>query len=161
MPKDGVKHDIMELFYVDMGKVMTNDDNLCIGPDADRKLYGYLPKMATTSRGSIGALMASSFPERVNSPGNQILTKGNTLLSEDEINKVVVLRMNRSFMKYMRLHHPEASEQHFKMTVLKSGDNDEEAEEETEEEAEKVEVAGMWAYKEARQRMSLPQHHSD
>ena len=31
-------------------------------------------------------------------------------------------------MKYMRLHHPEASEQHFKMAVPKPGDNDEEAE---------------------------------
>ena len=44
----------------------------------------------------------------------------------DEINKVVVLRMNRAFMKYMRLHHPEASQQHFNMAVLKPDDNDEE-----------------------------------
>ena len=36
----------------------------------------------------------------------------------------------------MRLHHPEASAQHFEMSVPKSGDNDEGAEEETEEEEE-------------------------
>jgi hypothetical protein len=122
-PLNGVKHGIMELWCVDMGKVMKH---FCIGPDVDRKLYGYLPKMATTSQGSIGALPASSFSERVNSVGNQVLTKGSTLLGPDEINKVVVLRMNRAFMKYMRLHHPEASQQHFNMTVLKPDDNDEE-----------------------------------
>ena len=98
--------------------------HFCIGPDVDRKLYGYLPKMATTSQGSIGALPASSFSERVNSVGNQIL--GSTLLGPDEINKVVVLRMNRAFMKYMRQSHPKASEQHFNITLLEPGDNKEE-----------------------------------
>ena len=122
-PLNGVKHGIMELWYVDMGKVMKH---FCIGPDVDRKLYGYLPKMATTSQGSIGALPASSFSERVNSVGNQVLTKGSTLLGPDEINKVVVLRMNRAFMKYMRQSHPEASEQHFNITLLEPGDNKEE-----------------------------------
>ena len=92
--------------------------------------------MATTSRGSIGALMAVGFAERVNSAGNAALTKGNSLLGEDEINKVVVLRMNRLFMKYIRLHHPESSQQHFNVAVLKPGDDGEEAEEETEEECE-------------------------
>lgn len=61
-PKNGTKHGIMELWYVYMGKVLKH---LCIGPNVDRKLYGFLPKMATTSQGSIGALPASSFPERV------------------------------------------------------------------------------------------------
>ena len=50
------------------------------------------------------------------SVGNQVLT--HTLLSLDEINKAVILRMNREFMQYMREHHPEASQQHFNMTVL-------------------------------------------
>ena len=34
--------------------------------------------------------------------------------------------MNRAFMKYMRQSHPEASEQHFNITLLKPGDNKEE-----------------------------------
>jgi hypothetical protein len=118
---------------VEIGKVMKH---FCIGPDANNELYGYLPKMATTSRGSIGALMAVGFAERENSADNAVLTKGNSLLGEGEISKVAVLRMNLPFMKYMRLHHPEASQQHFNVTVLKPGDNDEEAEEETEEEGE-------------------------
>ena len=138
-PKNGVKHGIMELWYVNMGKVVKY---LCVDPDMDRKLYGYLPKMATTSQGSIGALPASSFPERVNSVGNQVLTKGNSLLGPDEINKVVVLRMNRAFMKYMRQSHPEASQQHFNMTVLKPGDNEEGKPKPEEEEEEEEEEPG-------------------
>jgi hypothetical protein len=119
----------MELFNVDMDKVMKR---LCIGPDANSELYGYLAKMAATSRGSIGALMADGFAERANSAGNAVLTKDNSLLGEDEINEVVVLHMSRSFIKHMRLHHPEAFQQHFNVAVFKPGDNDEEAEEETE-----------------------------
>jgi len=34
--------------------------------------FGYLPKMATTSKGSIGSLLASSFCERINSQANQV-----------------------------------------------------------------------------------------
>ena len=119
-----------------MGKVMTH---LCLVLDPDRKLYGFLPKMATTSQGSIGALPASSFAERANSVGKQILTKGNSLLGLGEISKVVVLRMKHEFMKYMRQEHPEASQQHFNMAVLKPSDSaekdsgDEEEEEEEEE----------------------------
>ena len=61
--------------------------------------------MATGSRGSIGALLASGFAERVNSAANLILTKGNTLLSDEKVNMLVVLRMNRDFMKYMRKYY--------------------------------------------------------
>ena len=44
-------------------------------PAVDGTNFGYLPKMATTSRGSIGsllALLASSFCERINSQANQV-----------------------------------------------------------------------------------------
>ena len=68
------------------------------------------------------------------SVGNQVLTQGNTLLSLDEINKAVIMRMNFEFMQYMREHHPEASQQHFNMTVLKPEDNASDSEEEDPEE---------------------------
>ena len=58
-PKNGTKQGTMELWYVDMGKV---PKHLSISPDVDRKLQGFLPKTATTSQGSIGALLARSFP---------------------------------------------------------------------------------------------------
>ena len=40
-------------------------------PALDGTNFGYLPKMATTSKGSIGSLLASSFCERINSQANQ------------------------------------------------------------------------------------------
>ena len=49
---------------------------------------------------------------------NLILTKGNTLLAEEEINMSTVLRMNRRFMEFMRKYHPDAANQRFKMTVI-------------------------------------------
>ena len=35
------------------------------------------------------------------------MSKNNSLLSDDEIDMVVTLRMNRDFMKHMRLNYPE------------------------------------------------------
>ena len=79
---------------------------------------GFLPYMATQSRGFVSSLLASSYAERVNSAAKLILTKGNTLLAEEEINMCTVLRMNRRFMEFMRKYHPEAANQRFKMTVV-------------------------------------------
>ena len=41
------------------------------------KKYGFLPKIATASKGSIGACLESIFCERVNSVANQPVTEGN------------------------------------------------------------------------------------
>ena len=75
-----------------------------------RKLkLGHLLKMVLASRGSIGSLLASSFCERINSARNIVMTKGNTLLGDEELNMLVVLRMNREFMKVMRTHFPHVA----------------------------------------------------
>jgi len=41
-------------------------------PVVDGTNSGYLLKMTTTSKGSIGSLLVSSFCERINSQGNQV-----------------------------------------------------------------------------------------
>ena len=51
--------------------------------DTDQRLYGYIPLMASCSYGQIGALNAESFCERVLSCANNVLTEGNSLLSDD------------------------------------------------------------------------------
>jgi hypothetical protein len=89
------------LWDVDMGCVMKK----LIKQDPDKKHFGHLPMMAIASRGSIGGFLASSFCERINSCANLILTDGNSLLSSDEINMLVTLRMNRKFMQFMRENH--------------------------------------------------------
>ena len=53
--------------------------------DKERRVYGLIPLMASCSFGQIGALNAESFCERVLSCAGDVLTKGNTLLSDEEL----------------------------------------------------------------------------
>ena len=75
--------------------------------DKDRSKYGYLPYIATASRASLGTLLASSFCERVNSAAKIVLYDKNLNLSEDEVSRLTMLRMNRPFIRYMRATYPE------------------------------------------------------
>ena len=56
----------------------------------------------------------------------QVLTDGNTLLADEEINMLVTLRMNRDFMEFMREHYGEhvRKEQPFGMTVVNDTESD-------------------------------------
>ena len=78
-----------------------------IASDEGKKLYGYIPLMASSSPYEIGALNAESYCERVLSSASHILTKGNTVLSDKKLEKLVILRMNRKFMEFMRANYPE------------------------------------------------------
>jgi hypothetical protein len=71
--------------------------------------YGFLPVMARGSVASIGALPAESFCERCLSAGNLVMNKGNTLLPDGDVDMLVILRMNRHFMEYMRRRYPHLS----------------------------------------------------
>ena len=52
---------------------------------------------------------------------NNVLTDGNTLLSDEELETLVVLRMNRGFMKFMRTHYSYLiTDQHFGRTVVEA-----------------------------------------
>jgi hypothetical protein len=95
---------VKDLMPLKMG-VVYND---IIKSDMERKRYGYLPLMASCSKGQIGALNAESYAERVNdSMGKLVITDGNSLLKDDETEMLVVLRMNRDFMCFMREHYGE------------------------------------------------------
>ena len=110
---------LADLMAVDMGKLV-----LCmIEMDPTREKFGFLPYMATGSCASISKMLAQSFAERVNSAGNLVLTKGNTLLGDEEVSMLVTLRMNREFMIYVR-HHPNVSRQDFKISVVTEKVND-------------------------------------
>ena len=91
---------------------------------ADQSL-GLIPLMAGCSSYPLGALNAESFCERILSQANNVMTSGNTLLSDEELEMIVILRMNRDFMKFMRKHYADISLQTFKMTVLDTHENDE------------------------------------
>ena len=64
--------------------------------------FGYLPLMMGCSVGQLGALNAESFAEQVNSAAKLLIDDKNTSLTDPLIDKLVVLRMNTSFMEFMR-----------------------------------------------------------
>ena len=79
-------------------------------------------------QGSIGSLLASSFCERINSCANQILTLGNTLLGDGEMQKLVLCRMNQDFIVFMRKNYPQVTDEQFEFGILQAEDNAEEEE---------------------------------
>ena len=81
-------------------------------------LYKLIPLMATASYGQIGALNAESYCERVLRCAGHVLTEGNTLLKDEELEMLVILRMNRDFMKFMREHYNYLTKQTFGRTVV-------------------------------------------
>ena len=95
-----------------------------IEKDLDRALFGYI-RIMTTCKGSIGALLSASFCKRVDSCANQIFTAGNISLGDDLVDKTVVLRMNKNFMKLMNLNSSWILKQRFPTfgTVISVADN--------------------------------------
>jgi hypothetical protein len=79
--------------------------------------YGWIPSMALCQ---LGAVNAESFCERVFSCAKKVLPEGRTLLSSEELEMVVLLRMNEEFMKYMRVTHPTVVKEKFGRTVVRS-----------------------------------------
>lgn len=63
---------------------------------------GKLTRMATHSPVSIGAVLSQSFCERVNSCANLLLTLANTVLNDEELGILVVLRMNAELFSMLR-----------------------------------------------------------
>jgi len=74
--------------------------------------------MASFSGGQIGALCAESFCERILSEANDVCHDGNTLLDTEEINMLVVSRMNREFIQHMREMQPKLSGQNVNGTLV-------------------------------------------
>jgi hypothetical protein len=84
------------------------------------KKFGLFPLMAACSLGQIGALNAESFCERLISVANLIQTKGNTLMHDDMIKMLVILRMNKEFMHFMATHYSQEIINHFDSTYVPS-----------------------------------------
>lgn len=87
--------------------------------DTGRSQFGWIPTMASSSVGQLGALSAEWYCERVLSCANNVITKGNTLLDDDELEMLVILRMNRDFMQFMREHYNAEAKQAFGQTVVR------------------------------------------
>ena len=68
----------------------------------------------------VGTLNAESFVERMFSCAGGVMDEGNSLLSEDFLEKLTILRMNKKFMGFMRAHRNDIAQQEFKMTVIRT-----------------------------------------
>ena len=90
---------------VDIGKLYNGLESVEPGQGE----FGWLPSMASSSVGQLCALSAESYCERVLSCANNVVTKGNTLLSDPEVEMACVLRVNRPFMEYMRENYNSES----------------------------------------------------
>ena len=97
-----------------MGPVLRGITDL----DQDMARFGLLPYMATTCKGSIGACLASSFCERVNSIAKAVMTLDRTLLDGEEMDMLTVLRASKDFIEFMRTNFAHVSEQEFCQTVV-------------------------------------------
>jgi hypothetical protein len=113
--KDGALDLTEDLMHLDIGKLYTTIEAL----DPGRAQLGWIPAMASSSVGQLGALSAESYCERVLSCANNVVTKGNSLLSDDELEMIVVLRMNREFMQFMREHYGAEAKELFGQTVVR------------------------------------------
>jgi len=119
---EGFKLTWREMWEIDVVSIMKED---FIEKEKDRSKYGWLPKMATCSKGSIGSLLASGFCERINPCAHQVLTLGNTLLGDGEMEKLVMCCMNRDFIVFMRKNYPQVADEQFEFGILKAEDNEE------------------------------------
>ena len=114
------------MWEIDVVSIMKED---FIENDKDCSKYGWLRKMDTCSKGSIGSSLTSSFGERINSCTNQVLTLGKTLLGDGEMDKLVMCRINRDFMVFMRKNYPQVADEQFEFGLLKAKDNEEKEDE--------------------------------
>lgn len=70
---------------------------------SDNDYYGYMPLLALCY---IGNNLASSYCERVNSCAKLIMSSDRTGLKPGHLEQVCWLRMNRSFITYMKTKYP-------------------------------------------------------
>ena len=73
--------------------------------------FGYLPMMTVAT---LGALNAESFCERVWSCVMLVVSDLHVSLKPEKIRMLVMLRMNREFIEYMRASYPDTSLSEFK-----------------------------------------------
>jgi hypothetical protein len=101
---------MMELMHADIREVYKELNN--------ETQYGFLHLMAGCSIRQLGAFNAESFCDRILSCANNLLSFNNTLLDDKELEMLVVLRMNRVFMEFMRANYGDLLREQFGMHVV-------------------------------------------
>ena len=106
-----VQYDVMpDLLHANMFSDMLRSESLRLKKGLSAK-FGYLPMMAVAT---LGALNAESFCERVLSCVKLVVSDLHVRLKAEKIRMLVMLRMNREFMEYMRATYPDTPLSEFK-----------------------------------------------
>ena len=101
----------------------------------DSGKYGLIPTMAVASTYTIGSLNGESFSERVISAANLVLDEGNTALNDEELEMMVILRIDRKFMQFMRAKYAHVHHEAFKGgSVLREDENESDSDGDLEDE---------------------------
>ena len=101
---------ISNLMKVDIGILFRSIQR----QNSQQEKFGLIPRIASCF---LGRCMAESFSERTYRCAKDVLTEGNSLLSDEEINMVLVPRMNRPFVEYMRKAYSSVRKQNFNITL--------------------------------------------
>jgi hypothetical protein len=108
------QYDLMgDLFHANMFKVLSDilrSESLWIQQYKSVK-FGYLPMMSVST---LGVLNTESFCECVLSCLKLVVSDLHVRLKTEEIGMIVILRMNREFMEYMRTSYPDTPLSEFK-----------------------------------------------
>ena len=91
-------------------QMMTVAEATATGAKRTTKVDGFAGKLdylVAMAFAYTGDNISSSFCERINSVAKDILTQERTSLDPTELEMVAVLRINRTFMEYMKEKHPE------------------------------------------------------
>ena len=105
---------IGDLLQADMFKVLSDmlrSEALLIQRGKSAK-FGYLPIKTVAT---LGTLNAESFCERILSCVKLVVSDLHVRLKAEEIRMLVMLRMNREFMEYMRASYPDTPLSEFKV----------------------------------------------
>ena len=113
-PAPAVLDTFKDLMKLNPGKVYTQLEK----DDKGRTKFGLIPAMASGSKGCLGFLPAASFCERCNSVAKDVMTNTHCLMCQESLEMLVVLRMNRKFMQYMRTKYSGLTQQQFGLTLV-------------------------------------------
>jgi hypothetical protein len=106
-----------DLFHTNMFKVLSDmlrSESLRIQQCKSAK-FGYLPMMTVAT---LGTLNAESFCESVLSCLKLVFSDLHVRLKAEEIRMLVMIRMNREFMEYMRTSSPDTPLSEFSLSRL-------------------------------------------
>ena len=89
----------------------TNTTSSAAAPSAASTSTTDIAKVTTPEVEKEQGAVAGSGP--INPCANHVVTEGNTLLSDKEMEMVVMLRMNESFITFMRKEYPHVAKEQF------------------------------------------------